>query len=169
MIPRPRAPAPGPGFWALLRQARAGDPAAQARLGRAFHRGDGVTRDLAEAFDLANAYAPEHLCLLVAQPWEWLDRVQHAGGVFLGEDSFEVLGDYVAGPSHVMPTGGTARFASPLNVWDFVKIISVVGLKSTALAQIGPAAEELARAEGLTAHAAAVRRRLARTATKEDA
>ncbi len=119
-----------------------------------------VTRDLAQAFDLANEYAPEHLCLLVADPWNWLDRVHHAGGVFLGEESFEVLGDYVAGPSHVMPTGGTARFASPLNVWDFVKLISVVGLKPGALDRIGPAAEVLARAEGLTAHAAAVRRRL---------
>ncbi len=119
-----------------------------------------VTQDLAQAFDLANEYAPEHLCLLVADPWNWLDRVRHAGGVFLGEESFEVLGDYVAGPSHVMPTGGTARFASPLNVWDFVKLISVVGLKPGALDRIGSAAERLAQAEGLTAHAAAVRRRL---------
>ncbi|RME83474.1 MAG: histidinol dehydrogenase [Caldilineae bacterium] len=120
-----------------------------------------VTRDLEQAFELANAYAPEHLCLLVQDPWRYLDRVRHAGGVFLGERSFEVLGDYVAGPSHTMPTGGTARFASPVNVLDFVKIISVVGLNDTALADIGPAAEVLARAEGLTAHAAAVHKRLA--------
>ena len=78
----------------------------------------------------------------------------------MGERSFEVLGDYVAGPSHVMPTGGTARFASPLNVSDFVKIVSVVGLNHGALERIGPAAELLACTEGLTAHAAAVRRRL---------
>jgi histidinol dehydrogenase len=85
--------------------------------------------------------------------------VQNAGGIFLGERSFEVLGDYVAGPSHVMPTGGTARFASPINVNDFVKLISIIGLNEQALASIGPAAETLAQAEGLTAHAAAVRHR----------
>ena len=78
----------------------------------------------------------------------------------MGEDSPEVLGDYVAGPSHVMPTGGTARFASPVNVNDFVKIISVIGLNDQALQKIGPAAETLANAEGLTAHAAAVHKRL---------
>ena len=126
-------------------------------------RGSGivVTADLAEAFTLANAYAPEHLCLLVEDPWHWLGHVRHAGGVFLGERSFEVLGDYVAGPSHVMPTGGTARFASPINVGDFLKIISVFGLNQSALAAIGPAAQILANTEGLTAHAAAVARRLA--------
>jgi histidinol dehydrogenase len=119
-----------------------------------------VTASLAQAFDLANAYAPEHLCLLVRDPWQYLGQVRNAGGVFLGERSFEVLGDYVAGPSHVMPTGGTARYASPVNVLDFVKIVSVVGLNEQALQAIGPAAQTLARAEGLTAHAAAVQRRL---------
>ncbi|HXF61253.1 MAG TPA: histidinol dehydrogenase, partial [Caldilineaceae bacterium] len=119
-----------------------------------------VTPSLAEAFALANAYAPEHLCLLVKDPWSHLGEVQNAGGVFLGERSFEVLGDYVAGPSHVMPTGGTARFASPINVLDFVKLISVVGLNERALQAIGPAAVTLARTEGLTGHAAAVTRRL---------
>ncbi len=124
-------------------------------------RGSGivVTESLAQAFALANAYAPEHLCLLVQEPWQHLGSVRHAGGVFLGERSFEVLGDYVAGPSHVMPTGGTARFASPINVNDFLKVISVVGLNERALQAIGPAAETLALAEGLTAHAAAVRKR----------
>ena len=119
-----------------------------------------VTPTLDDAFDLANVYAPEHLCLLVDDPWAHLDRVQNAGGVFLGERSFEVLGDYVAGPSHVMPTGGTARFASPINVNDFVKIVSVIGLNERALQKIGPAAATLAHAEGLTAHAAAVEKRL---------
>ncbi|GIV79763.1 histidinol dehydrogenase [Litorilinea aerophila] len=125
-------------------------------------RGSGivVTENLDQAFELANEYAPEHLCLLVADPWRHLEQVRHAGGVFLGEGSFEVLGDYVAGPSHVMPTGGTARFASPINVNDFVKIVSIVGLNAQALAAIGPAAATLAHAEGLTGHAAAVRRRL---------
>ena len=126
-------------------------------------RGSGivVTDSLDEAVGLANDYAPEHLCLLVADPWEWLGEIRNAGGVFLGERSFEVLGDYVAGPSHVMPTGGTARFASPVNVNDFTKIISVIGLNETALQTIGPSAATLADAEGLSAHAAAVRRRLA--------
>ncbi len=127
-----------------------------------FARGAGivVTKSLPHAFALANDYAPEHLCLFVENPWRWLDQVQNAGGVFLGERSFEVLGDYTAGPSHVMPTGGTARFASPVNVTDFVKRISVVGLHEQALAAIGPAAEILARTEGLGGHAAAVSKRL---------
>ena len=73
-----------------------------------------ITADLNEAFELANDYAAEHLCLLVDDPWSWIGKVRNAGGIFLGEHSYEVLGDYVAGPSHVMPTGGTARFASPL-------------------------------------------------------
>lgn len=120
-----------------------------------------ITEDIAQAVDLANAHAPEHLCLLVRDPWQWLGNVRNAGGVFLGERSFEVLGDYVAGPSHVMPTGGTARFASPVNVTDFVKIISVIALNEQALDEIGEAAALLAETEGLTAHAAAVRRRLA--------
>ena len=119
-----------------------------------------VTESLSQAVALANDYAPEHLCLLVQNPWEHLSAIQNAGGVFLGERSFEVLGDYVAGPSHVMPTGGTARFNSPINVNDFVKIISIIGLNENALAQIGPAAETMANAEGLSAHAAAVSRRL---------
>ncbi|MCB9151778.1 MAG: histidinol dehydrogenase [Caldilineaceae bacterium] len=119
-----------------------------------------VTESLSQAVALANDYAPEHLCLLVQNPWEHLSSIQNAGGVFLGERSFEVLGDYVAGPSHVMPTGGTARFNSPINVNDFVKIISIIGLNENALAQIGPAAETMANAEGLSAHAAAVSRRL---------
>lgn len=126
-------------------------------------RGSGivVTESLPQALTLANEYAPEHLCLLVQDPWHYLGTVQNAGGVFLGERSFEVLGDYVAGPSHVMPTGGTARFASPVNVNDFVKLISVIGLNDQAFQVIGPAAELLAQTEGLTAHAAAVQRRLA--------
>ncbi len=119
-----------------------------------------LTPDLATAFALANAYGPEHLCLLIADPWPWLGRVRNAGGVFLGEQSFEVLGDYVAGPSHIMPTEGTARFASPVNVDDFRKVISLVGLNEHALRRIGPAAARLAEAEGLYAHAAAVRARL---------
>lgn len=117
--------------------------------------------DLDSALDLANDYGPEHLCLLMDDPWPYVGRVRNAGGIFLGERSFEVLGDYVAGPSHIMPTEGTARYASPVNVDDFRKVISLVGLNATALARIGPAAARLAEAEGLFAHAAAVRARLA--------
>lgn len=119
-----------------------------------------LVKSQAEAVELANLCAPEHLCLLVEQPWAWLGPLRHAGGIFLGETSPEVLGDYVAGPSHVMPTGGTARFSSPLNVWDFVKITSLVALDEKALKALGPAAATLARAEGLTAHALAVEARL---------
>ena len=119
-----------------------------------------IVPDLPTAFELANAYAPEHLCLLVEDAWHYVGLVRNAGGIFLGERSFEVLGDYVAGPSHIMPTGGTARYASPLSVDDFRKVISLVGLNEAALARLGPAAIRLAEAEGLTAHAAAVRARL---------
>jgi histidinol dehydrogenase len=114
-----------------------------------------LTPDLATAVRLADEFAPEHLCLSVREPEAWAKRIRNAGGLFLGEHSFEVLGDYVAGPSHVMPTGGTARFASPVNVLDFVKITSVVALDADTAGQLGPAAASLARAESLTAHAAA--------------
>lgn len=114
-----------------------------------------LTRDLDEAIDLANAYAPEHLCLSLRDPWAWVGKVQAAGGVFLGEYSFEVLGDYIAGPSHVMPTGGTARFASPLNVLDFVHLVSLVALDEPSGKKLSPPAAHLARAESLEAHARA--------------
>ncbi len=119
-----------------------------------------ITPDLDTAFDLANAYGPEHLCLLLADPWACVGKVRNAGGVFLGEQSFEVLGDYCAGPSHIMPTEGTARYASPVNVDDFRKVISLIGVNRAALARIGPAARRIAEAEGLFAHAAAVQARL---------
>ncbi len=119
-----------------------------------------LTRDLEEAVELANLYAPEHLALSVAHPWRWAEKVQAAGCLFLGEHSFEVLGDYVAGPSHVLPTGGTARFASALNVWDFVHVVGLVGLEPATAARIAPIAAALAEAEGLDAHARAARLRL---------
>lgn len=119
-----------------------------------------LAANLTEALDLANLYAPEHLCLLTRDPWSLLGQVRCAGGVFLGEYSMEALGDYVAGPSHVMPTGGTARFASPVNVRDFQNIISVIGLTPDTLRRIGPAGATLARAEGLEAHARAIESRL---------
>jgi histidinol dehydrogenase len=112
-----------------------------------------LTKDLDEALELSNAYGPEHLCLSVKEPWVWSERVMSAGGIFMGEYSFEVLGDYVAGPSHVMPTSGTARFASPLNVWDFVHIISLIGLNESAGRELSKSAAVIAHAEGLEAHA----------------
>ena len=118
-----------------------------------------ITRDLAHAFELANDYAAEHLCLLVSDPWSWLGQVRNAGGIFLGEDSYEVLGDYVAGPSHIMPTGGTARFASPLNLLNFVKITSLIALDRASARELSRPAQIIAKAESLDAHAAAAKRR----------
>lgn len=125
-----------------------------------------LTSDLGEAVELANAYAPEHLCLSVRDPWSWSDKIDAAGGIFMGESSCEVLGDYIAGPSHVMPTNGTARFASPLNVWDFVHIISLVALAPAASARLSEQAAILARAELLEAHARAADERIGRPTRK---
>jgi histidinol dehydrogenase len=118
--------------------------------------------DVETAIDLANRYAPEHLCLLLHNPWSYVPLVRHAGGIFVGEDSPEALGDYTAGPSHVMPTGGTARFSSPINVAEFTKVISLIAANQHAVRRLGPATSALARAEGLTAHARAIERRLER-------
>jgi histidinol dehydrogenase len=127
------------------------------------NRGGAVlTADLEEALQLANDYAPEHLGLSVRDPWNWVEKVKNAGGIFVGEHSFEVLGDYLAGPSHVMPTGGSARFASPLNVWDFVKIVSLVALDGSTAQAIGPIAATIAEAECLDAHANAALQRSGR-------
>lgn len=126
-----------------------------------FNRGGAViTEDLDQAVTLANQYGAEHLCLAVQEPWNWVEKITCAGGIFIGEHSFEVLGDYVAGPSHVMPTSGSARFASPINVWDFIKIISLIGLDKNTVSQIAPSAAVLAHAEGLDAHANAAEIRL---------
>jgi histidinol dehydrogenase len=119
--------------------------------------------DVPTAIDLANAYAPEHLCLLLRDPWAAVPLVRHAGGIFVGESSPEALGDYTAGPSHVMPTGGTARFSSPVHVGEFVKVISLIGANRAAVDRLGPATVALAQAEGLDGHARAIARRLAGT------
>ena len=119
-----------------------------------------LTPDLAAAVELANDFAPEHMCIATKNPNEWADKITNAGGLFLGERSFEVLGDYVAGPSHVMPTSGTARFASPLNVLDFVHITSLISLDAVTAAQLSPVAAAIARAESLTAHASAAEARV---------
>jgi histidinol dehydrogenase len=127
-----------------------------------------ITPDITTAIGLANAYAPEHLCLLLNDPWSIVPQVRNAGGIFIGEDSPEAIGDYTAGPSHVMPTGGTARFSSPINVAEFTKVISVAALNHAALRRLGPATAQFARAEGLTAHARAVERRLEALAIEDD-
>jgi histidinol dehydrogenase len=111
--------------------------------------------DLDAAVELANGYGAEHLCLSVANPKSLASKITNAGGIFLGEHSFEVLGDYVAGPSHIMPTSGSARFASPLNVLDFLKITSIIALDSSTAAELGPIAIEIANSESLGGHAAA--------------
>lgn len=116
-----------------------------------------VTADLDEACALADAFAAEHLCIAAADPRALVHKLTHAGGLFVGERSFEVLGDYVAGPSHVMPTGGTARFASPLSAIDFVRITSIIELDDETSARLSPTAMRLANAEQLTAHANAAR------------
>ncbi|OGO05298.1 MAG: histidinol dehydrogenase, partial [Chloroflexi bacterium RBG_13_56_8] len=121
--------------------------------------GIAVVAQMDEALELASEYAPEHLCLLTANPWELVGRVKNAGGIFVGEYSSEALGDYVVGPSHIMPTGQTARFSSPVNVWDFVKITSVFGVGPATTQEISSAAITLAEAEGLTAHARAMKMR----------
>jgi histidinol dehydrogenase len=122
-----------------------------------------ITPDLDTAAALASEYAPEHLCLAVAAPHELAGKVRNAGGFFIGGRSFEVLGDYVAGPSHIMPTGGTARFASPVNVLDFVKISSIIALDEETSCALSPIAAQLAQVESLTAHAAAAERRTAQS------
>jgi histidinol dehydrogenase len=127
-----------------------------------------VVQDMQQAIGLVNHYAPEHLCLIVRNPWSYLGQIHHAGGIFVGMDSPEVLGDYIAGPSHVMPTGGTARFFSVLGLADFLKVTSLIALDSEALKALGPAAAAIARAEGLTAHARAVEMRLKLAEGKKD-
>lgn len=136
-------------------------PRAEVIAAALTHQGGIVlTESVAQAAELASAFAPEHLCLATANPQEWVGHIHNAGGIFLGERSFEVLGDYVAGPSHVMPTSGTARFASPLSVVDFVKIISLINLSAESSAQLCGPAERLAHAEGLAGHGLAARKRV---------
>jgi len=119
-----------------------------------------VVANMEQAFELINLYAPEHLSLMVRDASSCIEKIRNAGAIFIGENSPEVLGDYVAGPSHVMPTGGTARFSSSLGVGDFLKLTSVVSLSDGDLQKLGPAAATIARVEGLTAHARAVELRL---------
>ncbi len=119
-----------------------------------------VVASVDEAIELANLYAPEHLCLMVKGANSYIERITSAGCIFIGNNSSVVLGDYLAGPSHVLPTEATARFSSPLNILDFVKFTSLVDVDKASLKQLAKAAATIARAEGLEAHARAVEKRL---------
>lgn len=118
-----------------------------------------VTRTLSEAVDIANSVAPEHVQLMVRQPGKWAKRVHHAGAIFIGPYATPPLGDYLAGPNHVLPTGGSARFFSPLGTYDFLKRTSVIRAQKQGLAALAPHVVKLARLEGLDDHARAVEAR----------
>ncbi len=117
-------------------------------------------RDLEDACAIANRIAPEHLELSVADPQPWLARLKNAGAIFLGRYSSEAIGDYCAGPNHVLPTAGTARYSSPLGVYDFQKRTSVIEVSRAGAAALGGLAATLARGEGLDAHARSAEARL---------
>ena len=119
-----------------------------------------VVDSMDEAIELANLYAPEHVLLLVEDTKSCIDQLTNAGCVVIGERATVAIGDYVAGPSHVLPTEGTARFSSPLNATDFIKLVNVVTVNQENLEELGGAAITIARAEGFEAHARAVERRL---------
>jgi histidinol dehydrogenase len=119
-----------------------------------------VVPDVMAAIEVANMVAPEHLEVMMAEPLELLGAIRNAGAIFLGPWTPESVGDYVAGPNHVLPTGGTARFSSPLSVEDFVKRSSVLSYSREALEADGPTVMVIADAEGLDSHAAAVALRL---------
>jgi histidinol dehydrogenase len=121
-----------------------------------------VAENLEEAVTVANRFAPEHLELMVEDPWKLLPRIKHAGAVFLGHYTPEAVGDYIAGPNHVLPTGGTARFSSALGVYDFVKRISILSFSREELEEYGPQAARLAHLEGLDAHGNSISQRLTR-------
>jgi len=119
-----------------------------------------LTESLEDAFELANRFAPEHLELMISEPFNWLYKVENAGAVFLGSHSPEPVGDYVAGPNHILPTGGTARFYSALGVDAFIKKTSLIAYTPAMLNEVGGAIVKLAEIEGLTAHANAVQIRM---------
>ena len=135
---------------------------AVARAAFANRGGAVVAASIEEAVELASEYAPEHLCILARDGHRLAGLVKNAGGLFIGEGSPEALGDYTAGPSHVMPTGGAARFASPLSVLDFLKFSTVVDLSGDKVYELGPPAAAIAHAEGLAGHARAIEERLPR-------
>jgi histidinol dehydrogenase len=146
---------------AALDRALADLPRAEA-VRRALSKRGGlvVVRDLKEAFEIANQIAPEHLELEIKNAERWIGSVKSAGAVFVGAMSPAPLGDYLAGPNHVLPTGGAARFASPLGAYDFVKRSSIIQATTEAVRRLGPSVARLARMEGFEAHARAIELRL---------
>jgi histidinol dehydrogenase len=118
-----------------------------------------VVDSLERAVELSNEFAPEHLELEVADPWALLEKIRHAGAIFLGSDTPEAVGDYLAGPNHTLPTSGSARFASALGVETFMKHSSLIQYSGTALNKVASAIEVLAEAEGLPSHRDSVRLR----------
>jgi histidinol dehydrogenase len=119
-----------------------------------------VTQDMNEAIELMNEIAPEHLEVITKDPMSLLDSIKHAGAIFLGENTPEPIGDYVAGPNHTLPTGGTAKFYSPLSVEHFLKKSSIISMSKQGMQEIGAACAMIANTEGLTAHEESVRIRL---------
>ena len=119
-----------------------------------------VTKDMQEAIDLMNEIAPEHLEIVTSNPFDLLPRIKHAGAIFMGPYTPEPIGDYIAGPNHTLPTGGTAKFYSPLNVDNFMKKSSIISMSEAGINEIGHACAELAKCEGLTAHEESIRVRL---------
>jgi histidinol dehydrogenase len=119
-----------------------------------------LTKDLDEAIEISNYIAPEHLELSVENPLEMSKKIKHAGAIFMGRDTCEALGDYCAGPNHVLPTSRTARFSSPLGVYDFQKRSSLIMVSSDGAQKLGKIASTLAHGEGLTAHAKSAEYRL---------
>lgn len=135
----------------------------RGKTARAAFEGQGgavIAASMEEAVRLASDFAPEHLCLLARDARRLAELVENAGGIFISDSSPEAIGDYTAGPSHVMPTGGAARFASPLSVLDFLKLTTVVEITDRDVLELGPPAATIAYAEGLAGHARAVEERL---------
>jgi histidinol dehydrogenase len=138
----------------MLKRAEAAQISLDARGGAV------IAASLDEALELASEYAAEHVCLHARDADKYVDRIRNGGCIFAGDYSVESIGDYTAGPSHVMPTGGSARFSSPLGVHDFLKVTSIVNISKETAEEIGPAGAQIGRAEGLTGHARAIESRL---------
>lgn len=126
-----------------------------------------VARTIEEAIKISNSIAPEHLEVITKEPMTLLGKITNAGAVFLGENTPEAIGDYLAGPNHTLPTGGTARFSSPLGTYDFIKRTSVINFSKEGIDTLGPQAKRFAEIEGLTAHAKSVEVRLSKKTKKK--
>jgi histidinol dehydrogenase len=126
-----------------------------------------VVENMEQVVELVNLYAPEHLVIKSTKESPNYTSFHNAGCIFTGDDATVVLGDYVSGPSHALPTGGTARFSSPLNVAEFIRYYNVVDCSKDMFNQLGPLAATIARAEGLTAHAAVIENRMKESGSKQ--